>query len=466
MWDLLLTHGVIVTVDPEHTEYENGFIGIEKDKIVALGAMADLPGNVKAKMVLDCSGHVILPGLIDAHGHAGHSLIRSLGDGKSGWEDLAQSIYYECTDPLFWRADGALAAAERVKFGTTTAVSMIGSTPRSEILEPLMAHFEGTAEVGIRELAGIGSPYGAFPKKARLWNRKTLIKEYEVTPEMAYETTESAVKLLNGCNSRQICIVAPGRMGHRPDESVEANIEHNRKMFEIASKYGVLLHTHAYDDDVEFLNRFTPEVLTPKLSLTHSTNYPDSTLDILEKTGVWVLHGPSTNMHIKGHCPVYEMLKRGIHVAIVSDGSASARSYDLWRDMKNTLLLQRFEHRNSSLLSCGKVLEMVTIEPAKALGLDHEIGSIEIGKKADIITIDYRQPHLYPFQMPVTRLVNHAMGQDVDNVIIEGEIVLKNKKLTRINEVDILERAKEAQDLMLWRLNKPEVLVNSNLYSL
>ena len=263
MWDLLLTHGVVITIDKNHTEFNDGFVAVQGERICAIGHMSELPQDYSAKKQIDCSGHVIMPGLVDAHGHAGHSLIRSLGDGKPGWEDLAQTIYYESTDSEFWRAEGALAASERLKFGTTTGVSMIGSTPRSELLEPLASHFEGAVSTGIRELAGIGSPYGAFPKHAKWWNGQTLLREYDVTPEMAYATTEQSVKELNGIHSRQICIVAPGRMGHRPDESIEANIEHNRKMFEIASKYGVPLHTHAYEDDVEFMHRYTPEVLTP-----------------------------------------------------------------------------------------------------------------------------------------------------------------------------------------------------------
>lgn len=465
MWDLLLVNGTIITIDQDRRVIDNGFVAVQKDRIVAIGQMSELP-DIGAQKVIDCSHHVIMPGLVDAHGHGGHSLIRSLGDGRPNWEELAQTIYYECSDGEFWRAEAALAAAERIKFGTTTAVSMIGSTPRSEYLEPLEAHFEGAISTGIRELSGIGCPYGAFPKHAKIWDGMKLVKEYDVTPEMAHAVTEEAVRTLNGKHPRQICIVAPGRMGCRPDESVEANIAHNRAMFEISQKYGVPLHAHAYENDVEFMKEHTPEVLNENLSLTHSTKYPDSSIDILAETGAWVFHGPSTNMHIKGHCPVYEMIKRGVNVAIVSDGSASSRSYDLWRDMKNTLLLQRYEHKDSSLLSCGAVLEMVTIKPAKALGLDKEIGSLEVGKKADMITIDIRQPHLYPFQLPVTRLVNHAQGQDIDCVIIDGEVVMKNRQLTLVDENKILDDAFEAQQMMLKRLNRPEVLINPNLYSI
>lgn len=466
MWDLILTNACVITVDRNRRVLNDAFVAVNDGRIAAIGSMSELPKDFQAGERLDCCGHVVLPGLIDAHGHGGHSLIRSLGDGLPNWEGMAEKIYYQCTDGEFWRAEGALAAAERLKFGTTTGVSMIGSTPRSELTEPLEKHFEGALSTGIREFAGIGSPYGAFPKHAQIWDGKELIKSYDVTAQMAYEPCERAVREFNGKHPRQFCIVAPGRMGHRPDESIEDNIEHNRRMFEIADRYGVLLHTHAYDDDIEFLHQYTPEVLSPALSLTHSTRYPQSTLDILEKTGAFVLHGPSTNMHIKGHCPVYEMLRRGINLAIVSDGSASSRSYDLLRDMKNMLLLQRFEHQDSSILSCGKALELVTIEAARALQIDRDLGSIEVGKIADLITLDYRQPHLYPFQCAVTRIVNHAQGQDVDNVIVAGEFAVRDRHLVQVDENKVLDDAQAAQDLMLWRFNDISVLTNPKLYSL
>ena len=147
MWDLLLTNGVIITVDGEHHLYDKGYIGVEGDTIAAIGPMEEL-GERTAARVIDCKGHAILPGLVDGHGHGGHCLIRTLGEHlDDGWEEMAETIYYRCTDPEFWRAEGALAAAERLKFGTTTAVSMVGSTsvqmtksvkgPMSSILQML-----------------------------------------------------------------------------------------------------------------------------------------------------------------------------------------------------------------------------------------------------------------------------------------------------------------------------------------
>ncbi len=285
-------------------------------------------------------------------------------------------------------------------------------------------------------------------------------------PETAYQTTEQAVKRLNDRHPRGTCIVAPGRMGRRPDESDQANIRHNREMHRIASEYGVPLHTHAYGGDVQFLMDHTPEVLTPRLSLTHSTGYSRQELEILAKTGAFVFHGPTTHANIVGHCPVQEMLELGINLAVVTDGTAPDRSYDLWRDMKNVQLFQRFRKKDGNLIPCGQALELVTIEPARALGMDHLIGSLEPGKRADIITINVNQPHLAPFGvMPVQRLVYHAMGQDVDMAIVDGVVAMENRRLTQIDEKKLLEDAVRAFEKMTSRLNRPEVMENPNLWS-
>ena len=134
MWDLLLINGVVIPVDKDHHTYDKGYVAVDGNSIAALGPMEQLPQDATAARVIDCSGHAVLPGLVDAHGHGGHCLIKTLGEHlDGGWEAMAEEIYYRCTDGEFWRAEGALAAAERLKFGTTTGVSMIGSTPRVDL---------------------------------------------------------------------------------------------------------------------------------------------------------------------------------------------------------------------------------------------------------------------------------------------------------------------------------------------
>lgn len=468
MFDLLLTNGTIITVDKDNRVIMDGYIAIKDGMIAEIGHMAELKDFPAAGRIMDMKGHAVLPGLIDAHGHGGHCLIRTLGEFYDAeWDAMAEHIYFNCTDWEFWYNEAVLAAAERLKFGTTTAVSMIGSTPRVDSIEAVEANLAGSSAVGIRQFSGIGFCDGPWPKTARQYRADGSFEDVTVTLETALAVTEQAVRELRGKYPRAAAIPAPGRMGKRPHCTDEENIFQNKGMGKIARKYGVPLHTHAFGGDVKFMYETSPEVLTPALSLSHSTGYSDEEMDILKETGAFVIHGPTTYSNVVGHCKVVEMLEKGINLAVVTDGTAPDRSYDLWRDMKNVQLLQRFRKRDNGLIPCGLALRLVTIEPARLLGIDNYTGSLEIGKKADIITVDVMQPHLAPFKvMPIQRLVYHAMGQDVDNVIVEGEIVVENKRLTKIDEQEMFEKAEQSFDLMMKRLNRDDILDDKNLYSL
>lgn len=472
MLDLLLKNGVIITVDAGHHIFSRGYLGIEGDTIACLGSLEDTVQLPEAKRIIDLDGTAILPGLIDGHGHAGHCMTKALAEhvGDSRWGRIVESIYYRCTDEEFWYVEGQLAAAERLKFGVTTGVSMVGNTPRMDAIWPVKSSLEGAVSAGIRSLTGIGSANGPWPKTARTYRGDGTYTDREINPFQAFAVTEEAVRTLNGIHPRQQCIVAPGNMGFRQGESAEANIRHNQTMLHIAQEYNVPIHTHASGGDVAFLYKYSPEVLDWKLSLTHSTGYSEEEQRILADSNAYVFHAPTAHAHIKGWCPAYEMLEKGVKVAIVTDGTSPDRSYDLWRDMKNAQLLQRAHFKDTKLLPCGKVLEMVTIEPARALGIDKMVGSLEVGKKADIIRVNTWQPHLTPFaDMPVQRLVYFAMGQDVDLVIVNGEIMMEDRRLTQIRERDLLQRAADVYRKTLERAGDSlgkEVFDNPHLYDL
>jgi len=468
VFDLLLINGTVITVDPDNRVFMNGYVGVKDGVITGIGDMEELREIPEGCQVMEMKGHAVLPGLIDTHGHGGHCLIRTLGEFyDEQWDQMAEEIYFNCTDRDFWYNEGMLAAAERLKFGTTTAVSMIGSTPRVDSIEAVEANLAGSSAAGIRQFSGIGFCDGPWPKTAVQYKEDGKAEKVTVTLEDALAVTEQAVRELNGKFKRGTAIVAPGRMGKRPFCTDEENIFQNKSMGRIAEKYNVPLHTHAFGGDVKFMHETSPEVLTPALSLAHSTGYSDEEMDILKETGAFVIHGPTTYSNVMGHCKVVEMLEKGINLVVVTDGTAPDRSYDLWRDMKNVQLLQRYRKKDNGFIPCGLALRLVTIEPAKLLGIDSYTGSLEVGKKADIITVNVMQPHLAPFKvMPVQRLVSHAMGQDVDNVIIEGEIVVKDRKLTKVNEEEILKKAEESFDLMMKRLNRDDILEDKKLYAL
>ena len=156
-------------------------------------------------------------------------------------------------------------------------------------------------------------------------------------------------------------------------------------------------------------------------------------------------------MSIRGRCPVPELIDAGVTVALGSDGTAPDRSYDMFRHMFQCMHYHRRHFRDAGVLPHGKVLEMVTIDAARALGLEHEIGSLEAGKKADIILVDLFKPHMMPLNMPVYRVTSFASGSDVVTTIVNGQVLMEDGKVSRVDEAEVMERAQAATDLMLER---------------
>lgn len=464
MLDILILNGTVITVDAKHQVFQPGFVAIQGDSIVQMGPMEAMPEGLSAKKTIDAKGLAVMPGLIDGHGHAGHCLVKTMAESSDTatggwWGNMAEDIYFHYTDEFFWHAEGALAAAERLKFGITTGVSMLGSTPRPDHIPLLEAHFAGSIKTGIRQISGIGSCEGPWPKKPWIWNHGKPT-ETTFTPEQMVENTEYSVKHLNGKHKRQFCVVAPGNLGisEANGDTREFAIWKNKAMGRIAKEYQVPLHTHVYGEGLQFVYDTTPEILGPTTSLTHSTKLSKQEIQIFADTGAVLFHGPTTRANIKNRCPVYEVLRAGGEVVIVTDGTAPDRSYDIWRDMKIFQVLHRGRENDTLLAPPGRVLEMCSIRVAKAFGMEKLIGSLEVGKRADVIIINTQQPHLAPFgTMPVQRVVYHAQGQDVDTVIVDGEVMMENRKLLHCDEKQILRDAEKALEQLYSRLGEEKV---------
>ena len=453
MAELLIKNGVIITVDEERRVIDRGYVLVDQGKIMAVGPMEQLDDGVTARTIIDADGNAVLPGLIDTHAHGGHSLTRTLGEHlEDGWEPMAEGIYHRFADREFWRAEGALAAAERLKFGITTGVSMIGNTARTGDLDVVEGHIAGTLETGIRHVAGMGCPNPPFPKTAYRWTGKDTYEEYTVTPQSAMEFVPLAMKAFHGKYIMCDFISMPSRVGRAPQNSDEQNIAQNRLTYAMAKEYGGVIHSHAFAGDMLFVKATTPEIFEMTISLAHSTGMSPEEVAIMAEHGVSVCHGPSTNANIMVRCPVTEMLKAGVNVTVASDASAPNRSYDLLKDIKIAQILQRQHFHDGHLIEAGKALEMITINGAQAIGREKELGSLEVGKLADIIIINVQEPHLAPFGiMPVQRLVYHATGADVSHTIVGGKIVMENRQLTQISQQKVIADAAAAFDTMCRR---------------
>lgn len=459
MADILIRHAIVVTLDPQRRTIEDGAIAIEKDRIVAVGPDAEIAAKYKAARTIDAKGMAAIPGLIDAHAHAGHGLIKTMGGGRSDlWYKACETVYTRTSTPEFWRAEAKLAALERLRFGVTTGVSLLGGGDtilRTD--DPVFgdAHCDGVVSIGTRSVVAIGTTRPPFP---RTYAKRTASGEeaYPVTFERQLATCKTLVDKWHDSHGKRIRIAAitPTLRAEFTDKNEKALVEEacaQAKTVRAFSRDNGLVFTQDGHTrgSVAFANQLG--LLGPDALLSHSTDLTDEEIKLTAATGTHIAHNPSAVASIMGRCPVPELLDAGANVALGSDGTAPDRSGDMFRHMQQCMHYHRRHFRDPSWLPPGRVLEMCTIDGAKALGMEKEIGSLEPGKKADVVLVDLRRPHLYPAHMPLFRIVYFANGNDVHTVIVDGVIRLEDRRAVGVDENAVLDEAQREADLMVER---------------
>ncbi|HEY8380769.1 MAG TPA: amidohydrolase family protein [Microvirga sp.] len=459
MADLLVTGGTVITMDPSRRIIEDGAVAIQADRIIDVGTSADLKSRHQAGRVIDADRKVILPGLIDGHAHAGHGLIKTMGGGRGQlWYEACETAYTVGSTEAFWHAEAQLAALERLRFGVTTGVSLLGggdSIMRTDERAYADAHCSGVLEVGTRSIVAVGPTRPPFPRKYARWSGSAR-EDLAVSFDQQMRTCRSVIEAWHGSHRRRISVamLTPTLRDEHIKELAPDVLEEARQQALVARalsrETGTLFtqdgHTRgsvAYADDLG--------ILGPDALLSHATDLTDEEIAICARTGTKIAHNPSAVASILGRCPVPELLDAGVTVCLGSDATAPDRSGDMFRHMQQCMHYHRTYFRDASYLPPGRVLEMTTIDSAKALGMERDIGSIEIGKKADVILVDLARPHLYPAHMPAFRVVCYANGNDVDTVIVDGRILMEGRKVSSVDEDRVLQAAQTECDLMLDR---------------
>jgi cytosine/adenosine deaminase-related metal-dependent hydrolase len=456
--ETLLTGGCIVTMDSGRWVIENGAIAVAEGRIVALGHADTV--QVDADRVIDISGHVVFPGLIDVHAHAGHGLVKSIGmHGGDRWEEICAEVYTQASPPEFWYAEARLAALERLRFGVTTGVSLLGggdTIMRTDDPAHAAAHCRGVIEVGTRSVVAVGPTRAPHPLTYASWQDRAR-SDYPVMFDRQMQTCKDIVSNWHDTQDGRILIAMLYPV---------LRDEHERDMaaqdYATACAQAGIVRSFARDNGLIFtqdghwrgsIRRARRlGLLGLDTLLSHCIDLHPDEIDLVAETGTKVAHNPSANASIAGRCPATELMNKGACVALGSDATAPDRSADMFRHMQQAMHYHRRHFRDASVLPIGKVLEMCTIGGATALGLADRIGSLETGKLADIVTLDLRRPHLYPPQMPVHRLVSFANGNDVTHVMIGGELVLENATATRVDEGEILSDAAREAATMIDRI--------------
>lgn len=433
--DLLIHCATIVTVDPDRRVIEGGWIAIDGDRIAAIGT--DAPPA--AKRVMARPGLVALPGLIDAHSHSGHGLVRAAGDGDGDvWFDICEQIYAGVATPDFWQAEARLAQMERLLGGVTTAVSLLGGgadVMRTDTPDAGDAHCIASLESGLRTIMAVGPGRLPFP---RVFGPDRKPVSFDQQMEVCADLIERHNDVLK--RRTGVALILPVYSdAHMVDHGPEIR-RMASAMRTLQDRTGTLFTQDGHRSGTISLARDLG-LLSPRAALGHSVDLIPEDLAALADTGATIIHNPSAIMSIIGRCPVPELLEAGITVCLGSDAGAPDRGFDMFRHMAQAMQYHRRHFRDPSVLPEGKVLELCTIDAARALGLGDQIGSLEVGKKADIILLDGRKPHLWPPVMALNRITHFANAADVDTVLVDGRVLMENRMVPHLDLEGILEAA-------------------------
>lgn len=454
MADYIFKHGTVVTMDQDRRVIPDGAVVVSGNMIEFVGSYKEAAAKYKAKQEIDCSNHIIMPGLVDAHGHAGHSFTRFVVKDTKHWMPAMTHMYKHYVDDDFWYVEGKISALQRLKSGVTTGVCVMGSQPRCD--DPIFAinNAKAYAEVGVRDIVCTGPCHTPWPHNFSRWeNGKRKMRS--VSFEEVCESLETVIKTLNSPdNQKTFAYVTPFGLitsinpsGATPIEELTILTEHDRRqakeMKRISEKYKARIHTDCFGGMIHLAVQDKENMLMGEhVHIQHCTALSDFEIEVVAQTKTHAAVAPGSR------APVHKMLDAGINVVVTSDGPRV--NYDL--DMFSAMRLFQMNYRNlandPTLLPHEKVLEMATINAAKALGLDHLVGSLEVGKRADIITVDLVSPRLMPSYNPVHTLVLSVTANDVDNVMIDGELLVSERKALKLDERKIVLDTQEMSDLI------------------
>jgi 5-methylthioadenosine/S-adenosylhomocysteine deaminase len=457
--DILIRNGIVVTIDDDRRVLEDGAVAIIGDRIAAIGTTDELSAWTAGK-IIDASRKLVLPGLVDAHAHAGHGLLKTLGAGEwDEWQKACEIIYTTGSDVQFWGAEARLQALERLRFGVTTGMALLGggdSILRSDAPDYVDAHCEAVLEVGTRSFVAIGPTRPPHPRRYVEWNGGTPT-ERMITYEDQMAVCRKALDTWHGRHDGRIriALITPTTRtehmeGYAP-ELLRQVFTQMKEVVALSRERETLFTQDGHDRGRVQIFHDHVGMLGPNVLLSHCTDLTEQEMALLRDHGTHVAHNPSAVNSIRGRCPAIELLDMGVNVVIGSDATSPDRSGDMFRHMQQCMHYHRRHFRDPRILSPGKALEMCTIDAARALGLDHEIGSLEVGKKADVILLDLARPHMYPYNMPLYRAVYYANGNDVSTVIIDGKVRMEDRKVLSVDEEYVLSEAQTATENMLDR---------------
>ena len=428
--DILITGGWVLPLDEKNEVIYPGSVAINKGKIMAMGPTDSLDPFYCPHKIIVAKDHVIMPGLINAHGHASNSLVRGLGDSLELQKWISNLVWpiMSCAneDEIFLGVQ--LSALEMLNNGITTFADMWHGVD---------AVAEATISTGLR--AALAYNIKDFGDHNR--GDKELARALDATSKW----DGAADGLLTiGLGPHSVYYCRPRLLKACADEARDRKLLIQLHVSENQNEVLDCMNENHGSSPVELLNDIG--LLNENVLAAHLVCVDQEDISILRKTNTAVAHNIHSNLRLgSGIAPLTDFLEAKLRVGIGTDGPGSNDSLDLLRDLKTAALVQRGIHRNPSVITANQALRMATIDGAKAIGLSNDIGSLEIGKKADIILIDMDKPHLTPRHYDdrdsiMSLILLSATGADVDYVIVNGRIILDNRVPQTINSSDVISK--------------------------
>ena len=429
---LIIKGSTIITMDSRNQIFE-GDVMVEGGRITRLGQQI----TAQADCLIDARGRVLVPGFVQTHIHLCQTLFRGAADDLALIDWLKNRIWplEAAHTPESLYSSARLGLAELIRGATTCALTM-------ETVDHTESVFRAVEEAGFRATVG-----------------KCMMDKGDDVPEGLREQTEASIEesleLLERWHGR-----ASGRIRYcfAPRFAVSCTRELLERVSNLARERGVMVHTHASEnrDEIAMVERDTGRrnieylsdvgLTAPHVLLAHCVHLDESEMEILRATGTNVAHCPSSNLKLgSGLARVADMQKLGIRVTLGADGAPCNNRLDMFTEMRTAALIQK-ALCGPEALPALQALRMATISGAHALGLGGEIGSIEEGKRADLALINLDRLHTTPRPDPVSTIVYAAHASDVETVIIDGRIVMREGRLTTLDEQAVIREAREQSE--------------------
>jgi 5-methylthioadenosine/S-adenosylhomocysteine deaminase len=437
--DLLVSGGIVVTMDAEKRLFPDGALAIRGDRIVEVGPSGELLRRYEAARSISASGDIILPGLINAHNHAPMVLFRGIADDLKLMDWLQKYIFAAESRNVtreFVRWGTALACLEMIRSGTTTYSDMY-------YFEDEVA--EATARAGMRGV--LGETIIQFPAPDHK------------TPDEALAYTERYIKRWKGSP-----LITPSVAPHAPYTNSGDTLKACKAL---ADRYDVPLIIHVAetaDETKQIQERYGTTstkwleqlgVLGPGVLFNHAVWVTEEDMAAIKKHGVTVAHNPESNMKLaSGTAPIVRMLALGIPIGLGTDGAASNNNLDMFEAMDFAAKLHKLICMDPTVLPAQQVVEMATMGGAAAVHMDKDIGSLERGKKADFILVESRLAHAMPLYNVYSQVVYDLKGADVRTSVINGKVVMLDGRILTLDDARIKQKAREFQKRILDSLAK------------